>query len=70
MLTESALTFKQDEEVIIIRWIKFNKATINEESIFLSGEGDYFFPKKCMSIDEYTFLRTFISDKFQNEPIK
>ena len=65
-LTNEALTIIQDNEVIITKWSTFTKVTLNNESISLSGNDNYFFPAISMSVNDYEYLKQFISDKVQD----
>ncbi len=66
ILSNEAFTFVQDDEAFIAKWVTFTKAILASESISLIGSDTYLLPKKSMHLNDYEFLKQFISDKVQN----
>lgn len=65
IITNEALTCIQDEVTTIVKWENFSKAVLNDQSITLSGVESFFFPKKAMTANDFTFLKEHIASKIQ-----
>jgi hypothetical protein len=60
-LTNEALTITQDDKVTILKWTSFTKAILKNESITLVGSENCLFPKRSMHLNDYQYLKEFIS---------
>lgn len=66
ILTENTLSLVQDEKEEINKWSAFTRAEITDNYLTLTGNTQYFFPKKSMPPDDYVYLIGKIKSHLKN----
>lgn len=56
ILTENTLSLVQDDKEVISKWSAFTNAEITDNYLTLTGNIQYFFPKKSMLPNDYVYL--------------